>query len=118
MAVLGRLLKGSIKFTSKIQAIRKVKPAKWQKKTFTKLISKARYTQFGEAFNFEEMLSSAIFEDEKEFYTKFKKNVPIYDYNKIYQEWWYKARLGEKNVCWPGKVKYFALSAVLPPNIK
>lgn len=111
MAVLGRLLKGSIKFTSKIQAIRKVKPAKWQKKTFTKLISKARYTQFGEAFNFEEMLSSAIFEDEKEFYTKFKKNVPIYDYNKIYQEWWYKARLGEKNVCWPGKVKYFALSS-------
>ncbi len=111
MAVLGRLLKGSIAFTSKIQEIRKIKPFKWQKKTFTKLISKARYTQFGEKFNFEEILSSSIFEKEKEFYEKFKKFVPIYDYNSIYSEWWYKARLGEKSVCWPGKVKYFALSS-------
>ncbi len=111
MAVLGRLLKSSIKFTSKIQQIRKLKPAKWQKKAFTKLLSKARYTQFGEKFNFEAILSSAIFENGDEFYDKFKKNVPIYDYTKIYNEWWYKARLGEKNVCWPGKVKYFALSS-------
>jgi hypothetical protein len=111
MAVLGRLLKSSIKFTSTIQQIRKLKPAKWQKKAFTKLLSKARYTQFGEKFNFEEILSSAIFENGDEFYDKFKKNVPIYDYTKIYNEGWYKARLGEKNVCWPGKVKYFALSS-------
>jgi len=111
MAVLGRLLKSSIKFTSTIQQIRKLKPAKWQKKAFTKLLSKARYTQFGEKFNFEEILSSAIFENGDEFYDKFKKNVPIFDYTKIYNEWWYKSRLGEKNVCWPGKVKYFALSS-------
>ena len=74
MAVLGRLLKSSIKFTSTIQQIRKLKPAKWQKKAFTKLLSKARYTQFGEKFNFEEILSSAIFENGDEFYDKFKKN--------------------------------------------
>jgi LPS O-antigen subunit length determinant protein (WzzB/FepE family) len=73
MAVLGRLLKGSIKFTSTIQQIRKIKPAKWQKKAFTKLLSKARYTQFGETFNFEEILSSAIFDEGNEFYEKFIK---------------------------------------------
>ncbi|UTA66165.1 GH3 auxin-responsive promoter family protein [Emticicia sp. 21SJ11W-3] len=111
MAVLGSLLKGSIKFTSTIQKIRKVKPQKWQKKAFTKLVAKARYTQFGEKYNFEEILSTAIFEKGNEFYTKFQESVPIYDYNKIYAEWWHKARNGEKNVCWPGRVKYFALSS-------
>ncbi len=111
MAVLGKILKGGIKFTSTIQQIRKIKPAKWQKKAFVKLISKARYTQFGEKYHFEEILSSAIFGEDSEYYEKFKKNVPVYDYSKIYKEWWYKARLGEKNVCWPGKVKYFALSS-------
>ena len=39
MAVLGRLLKGSIKFTSKIQEIRKIKPLKWQKKAWTVILS-------------------------------------------------------------------------------
>ncbi|WP_259015692.1 GH3 auxin-responsive promoter family protein [Emticicia fluvialis] len=111
MAVLGSLLKGSIKFTSTIQKIRKVKPQKWQKKAFTKLVAKARYTQFGEKYNFEEILSTAIFEKGNEFYAKFQESVPIYDYNKIYAEWWHKARNGEKNVCWPGRVKYFALSS-------
>ncbi|RFS14536.1 GH3 auxin-responsive promoter family protein [Emticicia sp. C21] len=111
MAVLGSLLKGSIKFTSTIQKIRKVKPLKWQKKAFTKLIAKARYTQFGEKYHFDEILSTAIFEKGTDFYAKFKELVPIYDYNKIYDEWWYKARNGEKNVCWPGRIKYFALSS-------
>ncbi len=111
MAVLGRILKGGIQFTSKIQEIRKIKPLKWQKKAFTKLISKARYTEFGEKYGFEAILSSAIFDDEKDFYQKFKANVPIYNYEKIYKEWWYKARMGEKNICWPGRVKYFALSS-------
>ena len=41
----------------------------------------------------------------------FKNNVPIHDYNKIYTDWWHKARAGELNVTWPGKVKYFALSS-------
>jgi hypothetical protein len=111
MAVLGSLLKGGIKFTSTIQKIRKVKPLKWQKKAFTKLIAKARYTQFGEKYKFDEILSTSIFEKGTEFYKKFQEHVPIYDYNKIYAEWWHKARNGEKNVCWPGKIKYFALSS-------
>ena len=111
MAVLGSLLKGSIKFTSTIQKIRRVKPFKWQKKAFTKLIAKARYTQFGEKYHFDEILSTAIFEKDTEFYKKYKELVPIYDYTKIYNEWWYKARNGEKNICWPGKIKYFALSS-------
>ncbi|MFN3852014.1 MAG: GH3 auxin-responsive promoter family protein [Spirosomataceae bacterium] len=111
MAILGSVLKGGLKVTSEILKIRKIKPYKWQKKAFTKLIAKARYTQFGEKYNFEEILSSVLFGEGNEFYAKYKKYVPIYDYNKIYNEWWHKARNGEKNVTWNGKVKYFALSS-------
>jgi hypothetical protein len=75
------------------------------------LIGKARYTQFGQAFQFEDIENAAFFEDEKEFYNKFREFVPIYDYNKIYKEWWQRSIGGEKNVCWPGRVKYFALSS-------
>lgn len=111
MAILGSVISGGLKVTGEIIKRRKIKPYKWQKKTFTKLIAKARYTQFGLKFNFEEILSSAIFGEGNEFYARFKKNVPIYDYNKIYNEWWHKARAGEKNVTWTGRVKYFALSS-------
>ena len=37
--------------------------------------------------------------------------MPIYDYDKIYEEWWIELLKGKKNVTWPGKVKYFALSS-------
>jgi hypothetical protein len=39
------------------------------------------------------------------------ETVPVYDYNKIFNEWWHKSLEGEKDVCWPGTVKYYALSS-------
>jgi len=42
---------------------------------------------------------------------KFQQLVPTYNYNKIYNEWWYKAKEGVADVCWPGRIKYFALSS-------
>ncbi|MFM7016402.1 MAG: GH3 auxin-responsive promoter family protein, partial [Bacteroidota bacterium] len=36
---------------------------------------------------------------------------PVHDYNSIYAQWWNKALHNQENVCWPGKVKYFALSS-------
>jgi hypothetical protein len=41
----------------------------------------------------------------------FQKQVPIYDYPSIFENWWYKALRGERDVCWPGKINYFALSS-------
>ena len=41
----------------------------------------------------------------------FQENVPIYDYSKIYKEWWYKTLEGRPDICWPGKIKYYALSS-------
>ncbi|WP_128543464.1 GH3 family domain-containing protein [Larkinella soli] len=110
MALLGNLLKRGISLTNVVRR-KKLNPLKLQKKTFAKLIAKARYTEFGQKYHFEEILNTALFEDGKGFYHQYKQFVPIYDYNKIYQEWWQHAVEGKKNVCWPGRVKYFALSS-------
>ncbi|MEO5984094.1 MAG: GH3 auxin-responsive promoter family protein, partial [Ferruginibacter sp.] len=41
----------------------------------------------------------------------FQNLVPTFNYNKIYNEWWYKTLEGTPDVCWPGVIKYFALSS-------
>jgi GH3 auxin-responsive promoter len=37
--------------------------------------------------------------------------VPTYNYNKIYNDWWHLTLEGKQDICWPGKIKYFALSS-------
>lgn len=111
MAILGRFLNSGIKVGSKIQIIRKYKPLKLQKKTLGKLLLKARMTEFGLKYNFEEILNSILYDKSDQYYELFKKFVPIHDYDKMYNEWWYKAREGQKDITWPGKIKHFALSS-------
>ena len=77
MAVLGKVLKSGIRVGSTINQTRKLKPVKWQKKTLTKLIEKARNTQFGEKYQFTEILNDCIFGKGTTFYETYKKNVPI-----------------------------------------
>jgi hypothetical protein len=42
---------------------------------------------------------------------EFQSRVPMHDYNAIFRDWWYRSLNGEPFVCWPGKVRYFALSS-------
>lgn len=76
-----------------------------QLKVLKKLLRKARFTQFGQRYRFDEILMSK--QPEK----KFKELVPVFDYNKIYKEWWYKTLENIPDVCWPGRIKYYALSS-------
>lgn len=76
-----------------------------QKKVLKKLLRKARFTEFGQCYRFDEILLNR--HPEK----KFQQLVPVYDYNKIYNTWWHKAKEGKPDVCWPGIIKYFALSS-------
>ena len=76
-----------------------------QIKVLKKLLRKARFTQFGQLFKFDEILLS------RHPGKKFQQNVPTYDYTKIYNEWWYKTLEGIPDVCWPGVIKFFALSS-------
>lgn len=110
MSVLGSLLKQGISLTGSLKP-KKLNPFKQQRKTFLKLVSKANITDFGKTYRFDELIDNVLFRDDKLFYERFKDIVPVFDYNKLYDAWWYRTRKGEKNVCWPGRVKYFALSS-------
>ncbi len=78
---------------------------KQQLRVLRKLLRRARFTHFGQTFHFDEILASKNTED------KFRELVPLYNYNKIYNDWWIQALEGNADVCWPGKIKYFALSS-------
>jgi GH3 auxin-responsive promoter len=76
-----------------------------QIRVLKKLMRKARFTQFGQHYRFDEILLS------KHIGKKYQQLVPACNYNKIFDAWWYKAKDGASDVCWPGKIKYFALSS-------
>lgn len=70
-----------------------------------KLLTRARYTEFGQHYDFNSILHS------QDIYEAFSRSVPLFDYNKIYKEWWHKTLEGKPDICWPGRIKYFALSS-------
>src|SRR5688572_20759390 len=80
-------------------------PRRQQIRVLKKLLKKARFTEFGQKYRFDEILLS------KHAGKKFQELVPTSDYNKIYDAFWHKTLEGKTDVCWPGKVKYFALSS-------
>jgi hypothetical protein len=80
-------------------------PRSQQLKVLKKLLKKARFTEFGQRYRFDDVLMS------NHPGKKFQQNVPTFDYNKIYDAWWHKAKEGIPDVCWPGVIKYFALSS-------
>jgi len=78
---------------------------KEQDRVLKKLLRRAKNTAFGNTYGFNELLKS------KNIAKDFQQAVPIFNYNKIYKEWWIKSIEGESDVCWPGKIKYYALSS-------
>ena len=80
-------------------------PRRQQLKVLKKLLKKARFTQFGQRYKFDEILMS------KHPGKKFEQLVPTYNYSKLYNDWWYKTLDGIPDVCWPGVIKFFALSS-------
>ena len=76
-----------------------------QLKVLKKLLRKARFTEFGQFYKFDEILMSP------DVGKKFQELLPVFDYNKIYKEWWHKTLENKSDVCWPGKIKYYALSS-------
>jgi hypothetical protein len=83
----------------------KKSPRRQQIKVLKKLLKKARFTEFGQKYLFDSILLS------RHIVRSFRENVPVHDYSKIYKEWWYKTLEGKPDICWPGKIKYYALSS-------
>jgi len=109
MAILGTLLKKGIRLREMLEQ-EYTSPFDLQKKELKELLITASQTEFGKFHNFAAVLDG-FRKGDKEFYNRFKKQVPIHTYNKIYADWWKLALEGARNVCWPGRVKYFALSS-------
>jgi hypothetical protein len=110
MALLGGVIKKAIDFNGLIS--RDPNPYKAQKAVLLQLLKKARLTAFGMKYNFSEILSG------NDPVTAFQQNVPVHDYDAMYEEWWHYLLKGHQNITWPGGQKYFALSSGTTSNKK
>lgn len=108
MAILGTLLKRSIKLRENLEQ-EYSSPFELQKNVLKELLITAADTEFGHCYDFSEVLGH-FRKGPKDFYRYYQK-IPLHDYNKIYKDWWQLSLKGVKNVCWPGRIKYFALSS-------
>jgi hypothetical protein len=109
MPILGTLLKKGIRLREMMEQ-EYTSPFDLQKKELKELLISASHTDFGKYYNFHSILQM-FRKDEKRFYEVFKNNIPVHTYNKIYNDWWKLSLKGVKDICWPGRVKYFALSS-------
>jgi GH3 auxin-responsive promoter len=80
-----------------------------QQKALIKLLSKACKTDFGKYHHFAEILKyknniDILFES-------FKKEVPLFHYGNIFETWWQPILDGKLDVCWPGKIRYIAITS-------
>ena len=110
MAILGTLLKKGIMLRESLEQMYS-SPADLQKQELRSLLINCQLTRFGIAYDFTKILYSFKSSVQNKYYEVFQKLVPIHDYDKIYKDWWHLTKEGKANICWSGKVKYFALSS-------
>lgn len=110
MAILGTLLKKGVTLRESLEQMYS-SPEDLQKQELRNLLIHCQGTKFGQAHDFNGILTAFKKRKGLNYYQTFKKNVPIFDYDKLYDEWWYLAKEGKRDIAWPGKIKYFALSS-------
>ena len=103
MPIIGNIIKKAIDFGDALTAYDSA--PKEQYEVLLQLLAKAKNTDFGLHYKFDEVLAS------NHIPTAFTKKVPIHDYDKIFDEWWRRTLQGHPNVCWPGQPDYFAVSS-------
>jgi hypothetical protein len=109
MAIISTLLKKGIRLRESLDQ-EYSSPLDLQKTQLKKLLLRAEKTEIGKKYDFHGILT-AFREGDREFYERYKSQVPIYDYDSIHAEFWEKLLAGKPNITWPGAVKYFALSS-------
>lgn len=109
MAILGTLIKKGIRLRDNFEQVYS-SPFDLQKNELRKLLFEARDTQFGKYYDFSGVLHQ-FRKGHNDFHKVFCRLVPLHDYDKIHREWWQLAKKGVRDVAWPGRTKYFALSS-------
>lgn len=110
MPLLGTLLKRGIRIRESLEQDYS-SPCDLQKDELKQLMISASNTHFGRFYTFSTILKEFRFANSKSFFQVFKSKVPIHNYNKMYNDWWHKSQDGQRDVSWPGRVKFFALSS-------
>ncbi|MFP4091511.1 MAG: GH3 auxin-responsive promoter family protein [Cyclobacteriaceae bacterium] len=108
MPLIGKLLKSALEITDKV--IPEASPVSEQDATLKELLSKAKNTQLGKKYRFDDLLQ------EENVAAAFAANVPYHSYEQMYEQWWIKQIEGEENVSWPGKPGFYALTSGTTSN--
>ncbi|WP_299289507.1 GH3 auxin-responsive promoter family protein [uncultured Mucilaginibacter sp.] len=103
MAIIGELIKSAIEFTDKF--VKDPDPIEAQKQVLEDLLETAADTAFGRHYDFEAILNS------ENAVKAFAQTVPVFDYDKLYKEWWHLVIEGKNDITWPGSTPYLALSS-------
>jgi len=103
MAIIGSLIKSIIDISQNLGA--EEDNVENQEKVLAELLEKAKKTAFGKYFGFEDIL------DREDRILAFQENVPLFDYDKLHNEWWKQIHRGHRDITWPGRPSYFALSS-------
>jgi hypothetical protein len=103
MALLGKLVKAGVDLTGKLQS-GEDNPKESQENQLKALVSQAKNTAFGKYYGFEQILKSP------DLIAAFRKEVPIFNYEKMHQQWWSRQERLE-DITWPGRPDFFALSS-------
>lgn len=105
MAFVGTILQEVVRLRKTMQFAKSPFAHFTQEKYLQKLLDTAKATSFGKTYGFNKLLKT------KNVRKYFSQNIPAYHYDKINNEWWGYAQQGKENVCWPGKINYFALTS-------
>ncbi|TDO03225.1 GH3 auxin-responsive promoter family protein [Sunxiuqinia elliptica] len=103
MALIGAIIKKAIELGHSLSSTKEFHEE--QKRVLHELLVKAKDTQFGTFFQFQDILLA------QDLSQAFASRVPFFDYHQMETNWWYRLHQGEENVSWPGKPAYFALSS-------
>ena len=104
MKFVGRLVKQTAELEYK-RSLKKDESFGLQIDTLLQLIKTSKRTELGKAYEFSKILANTgIIES-------FQNQVPIQNYDEFYETWLHQTIAGKKNVIWPSKINYFALSS-------
>ena len=103
MAILGSIIKSAIELRDTL--VSDASPVEAQEKVLQEMLETAKNTAFGKYYGFSEILEA---EDVSK---KFSETVPYFDYHQMKTDWWDQTIKGLKDITWPGKPSYFALSS-------
>ena len=108
MIIVGKVIQEAGKYVLPYRIPRKKEAQALQLKTLSKLIRRSSHTVFGMYYSFHKLIG----QKKKDISVKdFQNAVPILTYNDFYDPWIKKMLAGDKNVTWPGQIKFFALSS-------